>query len=139
MARHEGRVPVTLCDVVPRTFSRRLVTLLDESRILGIRAGMGDHRFLGIWVVVVSGRVFVRPWNDKPTGWYRAFLEEPRGTMQVGDREVPIRAVRRTGERLLDQVDAAYRAKFHTPASRKWVRGFHQPRRRATTLELLPR
>lgn len=120
-------------------FSKPLVTLLDESRILGIRAGMEDHRFLGVWVVVTGGRVFVRPWNDKPNGWYRAFLAEPRGLIQVGDREVRVRAARRTAERLLDQVDAAYAAKYHTPASRTWVRGFHQPRRRATTLELLPR
>jgi hypothetical protein len=131
--------PVTLSDIVSRGFSKPLVALLDESKILSIRAGMEEHRFLGVWVVVTGGRVFVRPFNDKATGWYRRFLEEPRGLIQVGDREVRVRAVRRTAERLLDLVDAAYAAKYHTPASRKWVRGFHQPRRRATTLELLPR
>lgn len=41
------------------------------------------------------------------------------------------------GARLLDAVDAAYAVKYHTSASRKWVRGFARPRRRATTVELL--
>ena len=37
------------------------------------------------------------------------------------------------------EIDAAYAEKYPTPGSRKWVRGFRTPRRRATTLELVPR
>jgi hypothetical protein len=33
----------------------------------------GRSRYTGVWVVVVEGRAFVRSWNDKSTGWYRAF------------------------------------------------------------------
>jgi hypothetical protein len=122
-----------------RTFSKRLTTALHESKILGIRAGVRPHRFLGIWVVVVGRGVFVRPWNDKPNGWYRALLDEPRGTIQIGDRLVRVRARRRTDTRLLDAIDAAYREKYHTPGSLKYVRGFARPRRRLTTMELVPR
>jgi hypothetical protein len=119
-------------------FSRSVVAAIDASKILGLRAGVAPHRFTGVWVVVVNGRVFVRPWNDKAQGWYRAFLEEGRGVMQVGDREVRVRARKSRGERLMDAIDLAYKEKYPTPASRKWVRGFATPRRRATTLELLP-
>ena len=42
--------------------------------MLRIRAG-AEHRFIGIWAVVVDGRVFVRSWSLKPQGWYRTFLE----------------------------------------------------------------
>lgn len=121
------------------SFSRPALAALDGSRIIGVRAGLEPHRFVGVWVVVVDGRVFVRPWNDKPNGWYRAFLDEPRGVMQVGDREIRVRARPSRGERLMDAIDRAYGEKYRTPASRKWVRGFAQPRRRATTLELRPR
>lgn len=121
-----------------RRFPKRVLDAVSASGILGIRSG-DDHRFTGIWVVVVAGRVFVRPWNNKPTGWRRAFDDEPRGVMQVGGREIRIRAKKTRGERLNDAVDAAYAAKYHTPASRKWVRGFSQVRRRATTTELVPR
>jgi hypothetical protein len=119
-------------------FSRSVVDAIDASKILGLRAGTQPHRFTGVWVVVVDGRVFVRPWNDKAQGWYRTFLEEERGVMQVGDREVRVRARKSRGERLMDAIDLAYKEKYPTPASRKWVRGFATPRRRATTLELLP-
>ena len=107
--------------------------------MLGIRAGTEPHRFTGVWFVVVGGRVFVRPWNDKPGGWYRAFLREPRGTISLSGREVPVRARKTRGERLFDAIDAAYAAKYDSKASLKWVRGFSLPRRRKTTTELLPR
>ena len=121
-----------------KAFSRPLLQQIDESKILGVRAGE-EHRFTGVWVVVVNGRVFVRSWNDKPTGWFQAFLAEPRGAMQVGGREIRVRGRRSRGERVLDAIEAAYADKYNTAASRKWVLGFKRPRRRASTLELLPR
>jgi hypothetical protein len=119
------------------TFPARVLQLLLASRMLSIRAG-DDHRFTGIWFVVVAGRVFVRPWYDKPTGWHSAFLQDPRGAISLAGREIPIRARQSRGERLFDAVDAAYAQKYDTKASRKWVRGFAQPARRKTTTELLP-
>ena len=108
--------------------------------ILGIRAGATPHRFIGVWVVVVNGRVFVRPWNNKPSGWHKAFVDERIGVIQMlGGREIPVRPRMIRGERLLDAVDDAYAEKYHTPASKKWVRGFRTPKRRATTTELVPR
>jgi hypothetical protein len=123
-----------------RRLSKPVVRALDESKILGVRAGEGEHRFTGVWVVVVEDRVFIRSWNDKRTGWREGFRAEPQGVIQLlSGREIRIRARPVRGERLLDAVDAAYAAKYHTPASRKWVRGFATPRRRATTVELTPR
>ena len=118
-------------------FPARVLDTLHESKYLKIRAG-SDHRFIGIWVVVVDGRVFVRSWNDKPDGWYRAFLDEPRGAILIGDRELPIRAKRATSERIMSAVEAAYGKKYTTAASRRYVIGFKRPRRRATTTELVP-
>jgi hypothetical protein len=128
---------------VPRS-SRRLsstvVAAIDESKILGVRAGeRSDHRFIGIWAVVVNGRAFARSWTQKPDGWYRTFLEDPRGTIQVGQRKIRIRAARARGERLRDAVERAYAKKYPTPGSMKFVRGFRTLRRRDTTIEFLPR
>jgi hypothetical protein len=122
-----------------RGFPAAVLSLLLENRMLGIRAGTEDHRFTGIWFVVVAGRLFVRPWYDEPTGWHRAFAKDPRGAILVSDREIPVRARMTRGERLYDAVDAAYAAKYTTKASQKWVRGFALPSRRKTTTELLPR
>jgi hypothetical protein len=122
-----------------RTFSKPALAALDAAKILGVRAGT-EHRFTGVWVVVVNGRVFARSWSDKPTGWFRAFLEEPLGAIQApGGREIRVRAKKVRGDRLLDAIDDAYAEKYNTPASLKWVRGFRQRRRRATTMEFVRR
>jgi hypothetical protein len=119
-------------------FSRNVSAALDAETIIGVRSGT-DHRFTGVWVVVVRGRVFARSWSDQPTGWYRAFVDEPRGAIQIASgREIRVRAKTVRGERLLDSIDAAYAQKYHTPASRKWVQGFARPTRRTTTIEFTP-
>jgi hypothetical protein len=123
---------------VGRRFADDVVAAIDHGKILGIRAGKGPHRFIGIWVVVVQGRVFVRSWSLKPRSWWRTFLEEPRGAIQVEGRALPVRAVRTRSERLKDAIDAAYRTKYHTPGSVKYARDLGRKRSRATTTELVP-
>jgi hypothetical protein len=118
-------------------FSRPTLEELAKAKILGVRAGT-EHRYTGIWVVVVEGRVFVRSWNDKSTGWYRAFQAQPLGSIQLAGQEIAIRARQLRSERLRDAVTRAYAEKYDTKASEKWVRGFAEPHRSATTLELLP-
>lgn len=120
-----------------RRFSEATLEELAKAKILGVRAG-AEHRYTGVWVVVVEGRAFVRSWNDKPTGWYRAFLAEPLGSIQLGGREIAVRARQLRGERLRDAVTRAYAEKYDTKASEKWVLGFAEPSRAATTLELVP-
>jgi hypothetical protein len=123
-----------------RAFPRSVTAAIDVSQILGIRAGLrSDHRFIGIWPVVVRGRVFGRSWSLKPGGWYRTFLEDPRGTIQIGDREIRIRAVPARSEGIRDAVERAYAEKYPTPGSRRFVRGFRTKRRREATVEFIPR
>jgi hypothetical protein len=79
-------------------FNRRGI---DQTKYLGIKAGArSDHRVIGIWGVVVDGRVFVRSWTLKSGGWYRTFLEDPLGVLQFGRREVRVRAVLARSERI---------------------------------------
>lgn len=126
--------------VVIRQLPRSIVAAIDGSKIIGIRAGArSDHRFIGIWAVVVDGRVFARSWTMKPGGWYRTFLEDPIGTLQVGERQVRIRALPARGERIRGAVERAYASKYDTPGSLKYVRGFRSPRRRETTMEFVAR
>ena len=122
-----------------KRFSAAIVHTLQKGKSLGIKAGEGDHRFIGIWVVVVQDRVFVRSWDQMANGWYRTLREEPVGTIRVNDREVAVRAVFTRGERIKHAVDAAYAEKYNTPGARHYVRGFAEPARRATTTELVPR
>jgi hypothetical protein len=121
-----------------RGFPKDVVAAIREGKILGIRAGTKPHRIIGIWAVVVENRVFVRSWSLKERSWYRAFLEEPVGVIEVDGREIPVRAVFTRSERLKTAVDRAYREKYNTPGSLHYVRGFARKKRRDTTTELVP-
>src|SRR5712692_3122680 len=121
-----------------RKFPKEIVAAIRDGKILGIRAGTKPHRIIGIWAVVVEGRVFVRSYTLKPRSWYRTFLEEPRGVIEVNGRQIPIRAVFTRSERLKTAVDRAYREKYNTPGSLHFVRGFAHKMRRNTTTELVP-
>lgn len=120
-----------------RHFTASDLEALERARILGVRAGAG-HRYTGVWVVVVEGRVLVRSWNDKPTGWYRAFRAEPRGSISFGEREVAVVARHVRSERVRHAVSLAFAAKYDSKGNEKWVRGFAESAREATTLELAP-
>jgi hypothetical protein len=122
-----------------RGFPKRIVSLLHESPTLRVRAGAAPHRFISIWCVVVAGRVFVRPWNDKPNGWHQKLLRERIGAILIDGREILVGARAAHGERLFDAIDAAYAAKYPTKGALTWIRGFSEPRRRMTTTEILPR
>jgi hypothetical protein len=120
------------------TFSESVVESLDNAKIIGVRAGI-EHRYTGVWVVIVEARLFVRSWNDKPTGWYRAFRSEPNGSVNVGGLDIPVRARPTRSARIRQAVTEAFGNKYNTKASRKWVEGFAEPARELTTLELVPR
>jgi len=120
-----------------KRFSPARAAAIDKIKYFYIRAG-DDHRFVPIWVVVVDGRVLVRPWNDKPGGWYRAFLKNPRGAIKIGDTEVPVHALRVRSANLSDAVDSAYGEKYTSRANQKYVKGFATTKRKATTTELVP-
>jgi hypothetical protein len=123
-----------------RRFAADVLTHLRDHNYLRIRAGTGTppHRFIGIWAVVVEGRVFVRSWSMKPRSWWRTFLEEPRGAIEVDGREIPVRAVQTRSERLKDAVDRAYLEKYNTRNSIKYARDLGRAKSRATTTELAP-
>lgn len=120
----------------PQRFPADIVAKLREGKGLRIRAGTGDHRFIGIWVVVVKDRVFVRSWSLKQGGWYRTFLEEPSGAIRMADRHIPVFAVPIRDKRLLDAIDRAYLDKYNTPGAIKYARDLGSPQSRAATLEL---
>ena len=121
-----------------KRFPDKILAAIRSDKILGIRAGTKPHRIIGIWSVVVERRVFVRSWSLKPRSWFRTFLEDPHGVIQVGKRQLRIRAVQTRSERLKDAVSLAYREKYNTPGSVKYVRDMSRAKSRNTTTELVP-
>jgi len=121
-----------------RRFSGEVLGTLRKSKSLKIRAGRGTHRFIGIWMVMVEDRVFVRSWSVKPDGWYRAFLKHPRGAMQIGKYKLNISARPIKSKQLRDAIDRAYLEKYSTAWELKYAKDLGLPKSRATTIELVP-
>jgi len=124
--------------VVAAKFPKTVVEAIRDGKILGIRTGAKPHRIIGIWAVVVEGRVFVRSYSLKPRSWWRTFQKEPRGIIEVNGKQIKVRPVFTRSERLKKLVDRAYAEKFPTPGSRVFVEGFKEKKRRDTTTELVP-
>jgi len=122
-----------------KKFSARILAAINGAKLIHIRAGTEPHRFIGIWAVVVRGRVFVRSWSIKPRSWYRTFLKEPTGAIQIADQEIAIRALRTRGEKLKDEIDQAYLDKYNTKGWIKYAQDLGREKSRATTTELIPK
>lgn len=116
---------------------RTIVEAARNAKIMGVRAGT-EHRYTGVWVVVVDDRIFARSWSDKPTGWFRAFRKQSSGTIQIDTLEIPVRGKLVRSTRIRDAVTAAFAEKYNTKGSQKWVEGFKEPERVLTTLEFVP-
>ena len=119
-------------------FSKALLAALHDGNVVRIRAGT-RHRFIGIWGVVVAGRLFVRSWSVKARSWYRTFLRDPRGFIEISKRAIPVRAVRTRSRRLKAAVDRAYLKKYGHGWELKFATDMVGPKSRATTIELRPR
>ena len=120
-------------------FEPQILEKVRKEKIFGIRAGSDStHRVIGVWAVVVEGRVFLRSWSMKPRSWWRVFLEDSYGSLFVGDQEIPVRAVQTRSERLKDLVSQAYKEKYNTPGSVQFVRDMSGKKSRDTTTELVP-
>ncbi len=119
-------------------FSSETLASIRKDKILGIRAGIDStHRVIGIWAVVVEGRVFVRSWSMKPRSWWRTLVEDPYGIIVVGIKEISVRAIQTRSERLKDLVSAAYKEKYNTPGSVQYVKDMSRRKSRDTTTELV--
>lgn len=121
-----------------RRFDAEALAAVEKDLVIGVRAG-DAHRFTPVWAVVVGGRVFARSWGLAERSWFNAFRRAPDGAVEIGGREFPINAVFDHDEAMADAVDDAYREKYHTPASRKYVDDLNRPASRVTTTEFVPR
>ena len=121
-------------------FSTEVLDAVRKEKIIGIRAGReSTHRVIGVWVVVVEGRAFIRSWSMKPRSWWRTFVEDPHGSLFVGNDEIPIQAIQTRSERLKDLISQAYKEKYNTPGSIQYVKEMSRKKSRDTTTELVPR
>jgi hypothetical protein len=121
-------------------FSKEALATIDKERILGIHAG-GDstHKVIGIWAVVVDGRVFVRSYKLKKGGWWGTLVKNPQGEIFPAKRKrgIKIRAVQVKSEKMKDLVSKAYKEKYNTPGSVGYVSEMSFSPSRDATIEFV--
>jgi len=121
-------------------FPDDILATIHKDRILGIRAGSkSTHRIIGIWVVVVDGRVFVRTYLLKPGGWWQTLVKDPHGEIFVGGRKrgIKVRAVQARSEKMKEAVSAAYKEKYNTPGSVGYVAEMSRSPSKDATMQLV--
>lgn len=113
---------------------------IQKEKILGIRAGRDkEHRVIGVWAVVVDGRVFIRSYKLKPGGWWDTFRKDAYGEIFVAGRKrgIKVRAVQVKSEKMKEKVSAAYKEKYNTPGSVGYVAEMSRSPSRDATVELV--
>ncbi len=123
-----------------KQFPDSVVEKIHKDKILGIRAGRNSkHRVIGVWVVVVDGRLFVRSYQAKPNGWWQTLVKDPHGQMYLYQRTrgIKVRAVQVKSEAMIEKVSAAYKEKYNTPGSVQYVKEMSRSPSKDATVELV--
>jgi hypothetical protein len=114
----------------------RRISATDDLHIAPFREdGVTHGTPTWIWSVVVDGAVYVRPYNQKRSSWYRAAIRERAGRIIAAGltREVVLDPA--VGP-INDRVDDAYRAKYR---GSPYLKGMVEAPIREITIRILPR
>jgi hypothetical protein len=89
-----------------------------------------------IWVVRVGDQLYVRSYMGNAGAWYRAVQANHQGYVRAGGLEKDVELLEEPDTLMNDQVDAAYRSKYHRSP---YMAAMLTPEVRTTTLKLVPR
>ncbi len=96
-------------------FGPDTLRLLDESPEVHIETrrdeGSPVHRTI-VWVIVVSGEVFVRSVRGPKGRWHQEISGNQAGALHVGELRIPIHAARATDTPTTQAVSDAFRSKY---------------------------
>ena len=109
----------------------------EELRIASLRRDGTLRNRVTIWVVRNGDDLYVRSVNG-PTGtWFRGAQVRHQGHIQAGGVDKDVTFVEADHD-IDDEIDAAYRAKYHRYAA-SIIGRITSPEARSTTIKLVPR
>jgi hypothetical protein len=91
-----------------------------------------------IWVIRVGGDLYVRAVKGRTGLWFRGTQTRHAGRIQSGGVTKEVIFVEEHDDALLDQIDTAYREKYHRQPE-EYVAACLTPAAREATIRLLPR
>jgi hypothetical protein len=90
-----------------------------------------------IWIVRLGDDLYVRSVNGRMAAWFRGTQVRHEGRIWAGGIEKDVTFVD-AGHDIDDQIDAAYRTKYHRYAA-SIINTIVSPKARSATLKLMPR
>ena len=108
----------------------------EELQIASVRRDGTLRNPVTIWVVRHDDDLYVRSVNGRTSAWFRGIQVRHEGHIQAGGVDKDVRLVET--DDMNDEIDAAYRAKYHRYAE-SIVSSIVSPEARAATLKLVPR
>ena len=110
----------------------------EELEIASLRRDGTLRKPVTIWVVRHGDDLYVRSGYGRTSNWFRGTQERHEGHIRAGgvDKDVTFVDVSDPGTN--DQIDAAYRKKYHRYEAR-YVGPMVSPEARGATLKLVPR
>jgi hypothetical protein len=108
----------------------------DELQLASARRDGTMRNPVTIWVVRFGDDLYVRSVNGRTSSWFRGAQDRHEGRIRAGGVEKDVRLVETVD--INDEIDAAYRTKYHRYAA-SIVDSTVTPEARSATLKLLPR
>ncbi len=108
----------------------------EELEIASVRRDGTLRRPVTIWVVRQGDDLYVRSVNGRTSSWFRGAQARHEAHIEAGGVDKDVLLVET--DDLNDEIDAAYRSKYHRYAE-SIVGSIVSPEARAATLKLVPR
>ncbi|OHB62121.1 MAG: hypothetical protein A2167_02365 [Planctomycetes bacterium RBG_13_46_10] len=110
----------------------------EELQIASLRRDGTLRNPVTIWVVRLEDDLYVRSVNGRTGTWFRGTQTCHEGRIQAGGLEKDVTFVEETGPEINEQIDAAYRTKYHRYAA-SIINSIVNPGARSATIKLVPR
>ena len=109
---------------------------VEELNLASVRPDGTLRRPVTMWVVRHGDDLYVRSVNGRTSSWFRGARTRHEAHVRAGGVEKDVLLVET--DDMSDEIDAAYRAKYHRYAE-SIIDSVTSPQARAATLKLMPR
>ena len=120
---------------MPHTFDAATLALLRDTKEVRIRTSRHRSRGVVIWIVVADGAAFVRSVRGPAGKWFVAAAADGQATLEVGDRQLPVRVIPVADHDTIEAVSQAFLTKY---ATSPYAQSIVSPATLSTTLRLDP-
>lgn len=75
-------------------FPLEFFSYLRENSLIDIKGGNSYPKFLDIWIVHGSERVFARSWNKSERSWFTEFVKTGIGQIRYGNKILNVKGIK---------------------------------------------